>query len=51
MLSEFVAYYNAQRPHRSLDLQPPQPVAQPGAGPARSRPVLGRLHQIYERVA
>jgi transposase InsO family protein len=53
-LAEFVACYNRDRPHRSLDLRPPQ-VTQPTlfstAEPIRSRPVLGALHHVYERVA
>jgi transposase InsO family protein len=51
VLREYVAYYNADRPHRSLDLEPPRPAAQPGAGRVRSRPILGGLHHAYERVA
>jgi len=51
VLREFVPYYNADRPHRSLGLEPPQPVAQPDTGPVRSRPVLGGLHHVYERAA
>ena len=51
VLRKFVAYYNADRPHRSLGLETPQPAAQPGAGPVRSRPVLGGLHHVYERAA
>jgi putative transposase len=51
VLREFVAYYNADRPHRRLGLEPPQPVAQPGTGPVRSRPILGGLHHVYERAA
>ena len=51
VLREFVGYYNADRPHRSLGLETPQPVARPEAGPVRSRPVLGGLHHVYERAA
>ena len=51
VLGEFVAYYNADRPHRSLGLDMPQPAARPEAGPVRSRPVLGGLHHVYERAA
>jgi hypothetical protein len=35
VLGNYVADYNADRPHRSLALQPPQPVAQPGTGDGR----------------
>jgi transposase InsO family protein len=54
VLSDFAAYYNAERPHRGLHLEPPSgrrraaPVA---AGRVRVRPVLGYLHHIYERAA
>ncbi|MDP8921366.1 MAG: transposase [Chloroflexota bacterium] len=51
VLREFVAYYNADRPHRSLGLETPQPAGRPDVGPIRSRPVLGGLHHVYERVA
>ena len=51
VLSEFVRYYNAERPHRSLSLQTPRPAARPDAGPVRSRPILGGLHHVYERAA
>ncbi len=51
VLREFVASYNADRPHRSLALEPPQPAARSGTGPVGSRPVLGGLHHVYERAA
>ena len=51
VLREYVAYYNADRPHRSLGLEAPQPMAQPGNGPVHSRPILGGLHHVYERGA
>jgi transposase InsO family protein len=51
VLRELVGYDNAARPHRSLALEPPQPVVQPGTGPVRCRPILGGLHHVYERVA
>ncbi len=51
VLRELVAYYNAHRPHRSLSLETPRLAARPDAGPVRSRPVLGGLHRVYERVA
>ncbi len=51
VLGEFVRYYNADRPHRSLALEPPQPAAQPGTGPVHARPILGGLHHVYERAA
>jgi transposase InsO family protein len=44
VLSEFVADYHADRPHRSPGLETPQPAARPEAGAVRARPVLGGLH-------
>ncbi len=49
VLAEFVEYYNTERPHRSLELDAPQPAVRPKAGPVHGRPVLGGLHHVYER--
>jgi hypothetical protein len=51
VLAEFVRYYNLERPHRTLWLATPVPVDRPTEGSVRSRPVLGGLHHVYERVA
>ncbi|MGH2350444.1 MAG: integrase core domain-containing protein [Chloroflexota bacterium] len=51
LLEEFTAYYNQQRPHRTLRLAPPLPTARAPTGTIRSRPVLGGLHHSYERAA
>ena len=51
LLVEFTASSNVECPHRTLHLAPPVPTARAPAGPIRSRPVLGRLHHRYERVA
>jgi len=51
VLTEFVQYYNQERPHRTLGLQTPEPRLRPVTGPIRSRPVLNGLHHTYERVA
>jgi putative transposase len=51
VLAEFVGYYNLERPHRTLRLETPVPVLRAGKGPARSRPVLGGLHHVYDRAA
>ena len=51
VLSEFVRYYNRNRPHRSLGLQTPEARLRPVTGPIRSRPVLNGLHHVYERAA
>jgi putative transposase len=58
VLGEYVAYYNTDRPHRSLGLVPPLPSAPPplrvpNAAPGRivARPVLGGLHHVCQRAA
>jgi hypothetical protein len=51
LLEEFRDYYNQQRPHRTLCLEPPVLAARLPAGTIRSRPVLGGLHHRYDRVA
>jgi transposase InsO family protein len=49
--TEFVHYYNQDRPHRTLCLQTPESRPRPMTGPIRSRPVLNGLHPIYERAS
>ncbi len=52
VLSEYVQFYNDDRPHPSLNLEPPNgshPV--PAAGRIIAEPVLGGLHHVYRRVA
>jgi transposase InsO family protein len=51
VLTEFVRYYNQDRPHRTLGLQAPKPKLRPMTGPIRPRPVLNGLHHVYERAA
>ena len=53
VLNEYVDYYNAERPHRSLALEPPLPTPRTCAptGPVHVRAVLGGLHHVYERAA
>src|SRR5438874_13321573 len=51
VLTEFVQYYNLERPHRALRLQTPVPALRAVEGSVRSRPVLGGLHHVYERAA
>jgi transposase InsO family protein len=51
VLTEFVQYYNLDRPHRTLRLETPVPVQRTGERSVQSRPVLGGLHHVYERVA
>jgi transposase InsO family protein len=51
VLTEFVGYYNLERPHRTLRLETPKPALRPVEGRVQSRPVLGGLHHVYKRVA
>src|SRR5262249_54913802 len=51
VLPEFLAYYNLERPHRTLGLQTPEPTLRPVTGAIRPRPVLNGLHHVYERAA
>ena len=50
-LTEFVEYYNLERPHRTLRRETPVPARRAVEGLVRSRPVLGGLRHVYERVA
>ena len=43
MSREFVAYYNLERPHRTLGLQTPEPMLRPVTGAIRSRPMLNGM--------
>ena len=58
ILREFVASYpttpydTVDRPHRTLELEPPvspESTTRAHAGRIRSRPVLGGLHHVSER--
>ena len=51
VLREFVAYYNAERPHRTLGLQTPEATPRPVTGAIRSRSILNGLHHVYQRAA
>ncbi len=51
LLAEFVAYYNQDRPHRSLALETPVAPRRPVDGEVVSRPVQGGLHHVHERAA
>jgi transposase InsO family protein len=51
VVKEFLGYYNFERPHRTLHLEPPVPALRSVEGSVRSRPVLGGLHHVYERAA
>ena len=51
ILTEFVRFYNQERPHRTLRLETPEPIARPTTGSIRASPVLGGLHHVYKRAA
>ncbi len=51
LLSEFVAYYNTERPHRTLAMDTPYEHPKVRAGPVSSRAILGGLHHVYSRAA
>jgi len=51
ILAEYVAYYNAERPHQSLGLEPPLTCTRLMNGSICARPVLGGLHYAYQRAA
>ena len=56
ILREYVAYFNAARPHQCLQQRVPDPAATPALlpqerGPVRAVPVLGGLHHTYLRAA
>ncbi len=51
LLREFVAYYNGDRPHRSLALEAPEVRDRRQPGKLVCRPILGGLHHSYERAA
>jgi hypothetical protein len=51
LLTEFVLYYNHDRPHRTLELCTPVPRPPMSGGVVVSRPILGGLHHVYARAA
>ena len=51
LLTEFVQYYNNDRPHRALELETPVPSPPMLCGAVVSRPILGGLHHAYARAA
>ena len=54
VLTEYVAHYNAHRPHRSLGQQPPKPaphVVDLNAARVQRRPILGGLINEYSQAA
>ena len=51
VLQEYARFYNEDRPHRALDLEPPNGPKPVGSGPIIAEPVLGGLHHVYRRAA
>ena len=51
VLTEFVRFYDQERPHRTLRLETPVPVVRSTGGAIRASPVLGGLHHVYERAS
>jgi len=51
LLTEFVCYYNHDRPHRTIELETPVPSPPISHGDVVSRPILGGLHHVYARAA
>ena len=55
VLRDYVDYYNRERPHRGLDLSPPQPNAKGRASPTsaveRRDRLGGLLHEYYRAAA
>ena len=52
VLAEYINHYNHGRPHRSLDLTPPRPVAVAGSAETiHRRDLLGGLIHEYELAA
>jgi putative transposase len=53
VVREYVAYFNAARPHQGLQQRIPDPSEEAiqQAGPVRATPVLGGLHHTYRRAA
>jgi transposase InsO family protein len=51
LLTEFLRYYNRDRPHRTLDMQTPVPSRPRSRGVVVTRAILGGLHHAYARAA
>ena len=51
VLAKFARFYNRERPHRTVRLETPEPVARSRVGLIRAIPILGGLHHAYERAA
>jgi putative transposase len=53
VLQSYVEYYHTWRPHRSLEMDAPEPraVQRPEVGPVQKLPEVGGFHHHYERMA
>ncbi|HEY5033660.1 MAG TPA: integrase core domain-containing protein [Candidatus Dormibacteraeota bacterium] len=51
LLTEFVHYYNHDRPHRAIQLETPLPGPLMSRGVVVRRAILGGLHHAYARAA
>jgi transposase InsO family protein len=56
VLTEYVGYFNVERPHQGIEQRVPDDVRRPGtlsrgSGAVQARPVLGGLHHAYGRAA
>ena len=51
VVGEYLAHYNHERPHRGLDLEPPDPPPRLTFGTIERRDRLGGLIHHYERTA
>ena len=51
VVTEYLAHYNAERPHRGLDLEPPDPSPRVPDGPVGRHDRLAGLIHHYERIA
>jgi transposase InsO family protein len=53
VLQSYVGYYHIWRPHRSLEMDAPEPraVQRPEVGSVRKLPEVGGLHHHYDRQA
>ena len=52
VLKEYVAFYNASRPHKGINQRTPIPITRPiRAGPVARREVLGGIVNDYYRLA
>jgi transposase InsO family protein len=51
LITEFVRYYNHDRPHGTLELGTPVPRPPMSGRIVVSRPILGGLHHVYARAA